>query len=60
MQTHDLDDLMSEQEKAHKAWLEEREAVLADLNIVAHSDNVPFEHKEIVKRAIDFIKKGQQ
>lgn len=48
-----------EQEEAHKTWLEEREEVLNDLDIVAHSDVVPFEHKEIVKQAIDFIRKGE-
>ena len=48
-----------EQEKAHKTWLEERDEVLNDLDIVAHSDAVPFEHKEIVKQAIEFIRKGE-
>lgn len=47
-----------EQEQAHEAWLEEKQQVLNDLDIVAHSDAVPFEHKEIVKQAIEFIKKG--
>ena len=45
-----------EQELAHKAWLEEKQQVLNDLDIVAHSDTVPFEHKEIVKQAYKFIK----
>lgn len=48
--------LAKEQEKAHEAWLEEKQQVLNDLDIVAHSDAVPFEHKEIVKRAIEFIR----
>lgn len=48
-----------EQEKAHEAWLEEKQQVLNDLDIVAHSDAVPFEHKEIVKQAIEFIRKGE-
>lgn len=48
-----------EQEKAHEAWLEEKQQVLNDLDIVAHSDSVPFEHKEIVKQAIEFIRKGE-
>ena len=48
-----------EQEKAHEAWLEEKQQVLNDLDIVAHSDTVPFEHKEIVKQAIEFIRKGE-
>lgn len=48
-----------EQEKAHEAWLKERDEVLNDLDIVAHSDSVPFEHKEIVKQAIEFIRKGE-
>lgn len=45
-----------ELEKAHEAWLEEKQQVLNDLDIVAHSDSVPFEHKEIVKQAIEFIR----
>ena len=49
-------DTMAEQEKAHEAWLEEKRQVLNDLDIVAHSDVVPFEHKEIVKQAYKFIK----
>ncbi len=51
--------LTKEQQKAHEAWLEEKQQVLNDLDIVAHSDSVPFEHKEIVKQAIDFIRKGE-
>lgn len=51
--------LTKEQDKAHKAWLEEKQQVLNDLDIVAHSDSVPFEHKEIVKQAIEFIRKGE-
>lgn len=47
------------QAKAHEAWLEEKQQVLNDLDIVAHSDSVPFEHKEIVKQAIEFIRKGE-
>lgn len=45
--------------EAHEAWLKERQQVLNDLDIVAHSDSVPFEHKEIVKQAIEFIRKGE-
>lgn len=45
--------------EAHEEWLKERDEVLNDLDIVAHSDSVPFEHKEIVKQAIKFIKKGE-
>lgn len=48
-----------EQEKAHEAWLEEKQQVLNDLDIVVHSDSVPFEHKEIAKQAIEFIRKGE-
>lgn len=48
--------LAKEQDKAHEAWLEEKQQVLNDLDIVAHSDSVPFEHKEIVKQAIEFIR----
>ena len=51
--------LIQPQEMAHKAWLEERQQVLEDLDIVVHSDYVPFEHKEIVKQAIEFIRKGE-
>lgn len=51
--------LTKEQQKAHEAWIEEKQQVLNDLDIVAHSDSVPFEHKEIVKQAIDFIRKGE-
>ena len=51
--------LAKEQEKAHEAWLEEKQQVLNDLDIVAHSDSVSFEHKEIVKQAIEFIRKGE-
>ena len=51
--------LSKEQKKAHEAWLEEKQQVLNDLDIVAHSDSVPFEHKEIVKQAIEFIRKGE-
>ena len=51
--------LTEEQEKAHEAWLEEKQQVLNDLDIVAHSDTVPFEHKEIVEQAIEFIRKGE-
>lgn len=42
--------------EAHEAWLEEKEQVLNDLDIVAHSDSVPFEYKEIVKQAYEFIR----
>ena len=45
-----------ELEKAHEVWLKERDEVLDGLDIVAHSDSVPFEHKEIVKDAIKFIR----
>lgn len=51
--------LVDGREQAHKAWLKEKEEVLDGLDIVAHSDYVPFEHKEIVKQAIEFIKKGE-
>lgn len=45
-----------ELEKAHEAWLKERDEVLDGLDIVAHSDAVPFEHKEIAKQVYKFIK----
>lgn len=41
----------------HETWESERDEVLDGLDIVAHSDSVPFEHKEIVKEAIGFIRK---
>lgn len=65
---HEVQDLVAgtftlekidEQEKAHEAWLKERDWVLKDLNTVANSDAVPFEYKEIVKYAIKFIEKGE-
>lgn len=48
--------LVEGRDKAHKAWLEEKQQTLNDLDIVAHSDTVPFEHKEIVKQAYKFIR----
>ena len=50
---------MNRQDRLDEAWLEEKRQVLNDLDIVAHSDSVPFEHKEIVKQAIEFIRKGE-
>lgn len=58
-ENHKLIKMEDELEKAHEAWLEEKQQVLNDLDIVAHSDSVPFEHKEIVKQTIDFIRKGE-
>lgn len=58
-ENHKLIKVEDEQEKAHEAWLKERDEVLDGLDIVAHSDAVPFEHKEIVKQAIEFIRKGE-
>ena len=59
MQTHDFDDLLKEQEKAHKAWLEEKQQVLADLKYLMEEVDDD-DTKDALKRAIDFIKKGQQ
>lgn len=58
-ENHKLIKVEDEQDKAHDAWLEEKQQVLDDLDLVAHSDAVPFEHKEIVKQAINFIRKGE-
>lgn len=44
----------------HETWESERDEVLDGLDIVAHSDSVPFEHKEIVKEAIDFIRRWER
>ena len=44
----------------HETWEQERDEVLDGLDIVVHSDYVPFEHKEIVKQAIDFIRRWER
>lgn len=48
-----------EQTKAHKAWLEEKEQVLAELAML--SDNLPAggDAQKTVEHAIEFLKKGE-
>lgn len=48
-----------EQTKAHKAWLEEKEQVLAELAML--SDNLPAggDAQKAVEHAIEFLKKGE-
>ena len=48
--------LAKEQEKAHEAWLKEKEVMLGDLrNLLIHK---AFDF-DIIKRAIEFIEKGE-
>ena len=48
-----------EQDKAHEAWLKERDEVLKGLNeLWVGAIQGGYEHK-ILERAIDFIKKGE-
>lgn len=49
-----------EQTKAHKAWLKEKEQVLAELAML--SDNLPAggDAQRAVEHAIEFIEKGEQ
>lgn len=52
-------DTMAEQEKAHEAWLKERDEVLKGLNeLWVGAIQGGYEHK-ILERAIDFIEKGE-
>lgn len=51
--------LTKEQEKAHEAWLKERDDILDDLE---HLKNIYKEVKpdeDIIERTINFIKKGE-
>lgn len=48
-----------EQEKAHEAWLEEREEVLGELISVYNDIDVPKDLKKYIKHAIEFVKKGE-
>lgn len=50
---------IDEQEKAHEAWLEEREEVLGELISVYNDIDVPRDNKKYIKHAIDFIKEGE-
>lgn len=65
---HEVQDLVAgtftlenidEQEKAHEAWLEEREEVLADLRAIHGDVEVGREYNKELLRAIEFIKKGE-
>lgn len=52
-------DMKGEMEKAHEAWLEERDDILDDLE---HLKNIYKEVKpdeDIIERTINFIKKGE-
>lgn len=65
---HEVQDLVAgtftlekvdEQEKAHEAWLKERDEVLKGLNeLWVGAIQGGYEHK-ILERAIDFIEKGE-
>lgn len=48
-----------EQEKAHEAWLKEREEVLGELISVYNDIDVPKDLKKYIKHAIEFVKKGE-
>lgn len=54
-----------EQDKAHKAWLEEKEEILKRLNnlhdelVYIKTDDFNMEYLETVKDAIEFIKRGE-
>lgn len=52
-------DNMVEQEKAHEAWLEERDEVLGELISVYNDTDVPRDLKKYIKHAIEFVKKGE-
>lgn len=51
--------LAKEQDKAHKAWLKEREEVLGELISVYNDIDVPKDLKKYIKHAIEFVKKGE-
>lgn len=49
-----------EQEKAHEAWLEEKQQVLDELTDVIHDDELDWgEIVRKVEHAIEFIEKGE-
>lgn len=52
-------DMSKEYEKAHKAWVEEKEKVIKELTAVA--DSLPAESgaQKAIEYAIDFIQKGE-
>lgn len=64
---HEVQDLVAgtftlekidEQEEAHEAWLKERKMVLADLKYLMKETDDD-DTKDALKRAIDFIEKGE-
>ena len=60
-----VEHLAKEQEKAHEAWLEEKNKVLGDLDlIVLHLDRKDIDKftiqvRRIIENTIDFIEKGE-
>lgn len=48
-----------EQDKAHEAWLKEREEVLGELISIYNDIDVPRDLKKYIKHAIEFVKKGE-
>ena len=53
--------LAKEQEKAHEAWLKERDEIIKDLDHIAlgYTEGGFPAHAKAIYRAIDFIKKGE-
>lgn len=52
---------LKELEKAHKAWLKERDGVLADLRLLL-DEAIPLGDQDTIsalERAIDFVEKGE-
>ena len=52
-------DNMVEQEKAHEAWLKEREDILDDLERLKNIYKEVKPDEDIIERTINFIKKGE-
>lgn len=48
-----------EQNKAHEAWLKERDEILEGLISVYNDIDVPRDLKKNIKHAIEFIRKGE-
>lgn len=56
----DFSKALEEQEKAHEAWLEERDALLKDLREQEQMARESYEvDHTVIKHAIDFIEKGE-
>lgn len=51
--------LAKEQEKAHEAWLKERDEVLGELISVYNDIDAPRDLKKYIKHAIEFVKKKE-